>query len=162
LSESPNSIVDSSLPIFVSLNGFDFVDTGYTFQYQIQTDLFSIYPTSGEEGTTVYIKGSSFQKFPGNSKYKCRFTDIEGNLPPKYEYVYYKDNTTVQCNAPKGYGDGIAARVQVTFNGDDYSDNNFTFYFYKINGVFPNSGPNDATAAQSWSSATASGATPAR
>lgn len=29
----PNSIVDSSLPIFVSLNGFDFVDTGFTFQY---------------------------------------------------------------------------------------------------------------------------------
>ncbi len=33
--------------------------------------------------------------------------------------------------------------MQVTFYGDDYSDNNFTFYFYKINGVFPNSGPND-------------------
>ena len=70
---------------------------------------------------------------------------MEGNLPPKYEYVYYKDNTTIQCNAPKGYGNGVAARVQVTFNGEDYSDSNFTFYFYKINGVFPNSGPNDGS-----------------
>ena len=33
--------------------------------------------------------------------------------------------------------------MQVTFNGEDYSDNNFTFNFYKISGVFPNSGPTD-------------------
>ena len=31
----------------------------------------------------------------------------------------------------------------MTFNGEDYSDTNFTFYYYKINGVFPNSGPSD-------------------
>lgn len=33
----------------------------------------------------------------------------------------------------------------MTFNGEDYSDNNFTFFFYKLNGVFPNSGPTDGS-----------------
>jgi hypothetical protein len=33
----------------------------------------------------------------------------------------------------------------VTFNGEDYSDNNFTFFFYRLNGVFPNSGPTDGS-----------------
>lgn len=59
--------------------------------------------------------------------------------------MYYKDNTTIQCNVPKGFGQGVQAKLQVTFNGDDYSDNNFIFFIYRINGVFPNSGPSDGS-----------------
>lgn len=91
----PHTILYQKLPIFVSLNGFDWVDTGYQFEYQDQVNLLSIYPTSGEEGTMIYLTGTKFQQFSGNSKFKCRFTDTEKDQPPKYEYVYWKDNTTI-------------------------------------------------------------------
>jgi hypothetical protein len=35
--------------------------------------------------------------------------------------------------------------VQVTFNGEDYSDNNFTFNFFSIQQAVPRSGPSDGT-----------------
>ena len=91
----------------------------------------------------IQITGSKIQPFAANSKFKCKFTDLEKDQPPKFEYVYYKDNTTIQCAAPKGFVNGVSTRVQVTFNGEDYSDNNFTFFFYRLHGVYPNSGPTD-------------------
>jgi hypothetical protein len=45
------------------------------------------------------------------------------------------------CSSPGGWGRGDAVNVYVTFNGVDYSDNNFTFYFYNIIRAFPRSGP---------------------
>lgn len=47
------------------------------------------------------------------------------------------------CSSPGGWGRGDAVKVQVTFNGADYSDNNFTFYFYNIIRAFPRSGPSN-------------------
>lgn len=47
------------------------------------------------------------------------------------------------CSSPGGWGRGDAVRVQVTFNGEDYSDNNFTFNYYNILRAFPRSGPAD-------------------
>jgi len=35
--------------------------------------------------------------------------------------------------------------VQVSFNGEDYSENNFTFSFYNIIKAFPRSGPSDGS-----------------
>ena len=34
-------------------------------------------------------------------------------------------------------------RVQVTFNGYDYDDNNFTFTVFSVNKIYPRSGPYD-------------------
>jgi hypothetical protein len=47
------------------------------------------------------------------------------------------------CSSPGGWGYGDPVRVQVTFNGEDYSDTNFTFFYYKIDRAFPRSGPAD-------------------
>lgn len=49
------------------------------------------------------------------------------------------------CSSPGGWGRGDTVRVQVTFNGEDYSENNFTFYYYNIVRAFPRSGPADGT-----------------
>jgi hypothetical protein len=49
------------------------------------------------------------------------------------------------CSSPGGWGHGDSVRVQVTFNGEDYSDNNFTFNFYNIQKATPRSGPSDGT-----------------
>jgi hypothetical protein len=66
-------------------------------------------------------------------------------MPPKYIPAYYENQTTIMCSSPGGWGHGDAVRVQVTFNGEDYSDNNFTFYFYNIVRAFPRSGPADGS-----------------
>lgn len=34
-------------------------------------------------------------------------------------------------------------RLQVTFNGGDYDNNNFTFTFFAVSRAFPRSGPSD-------------------
>jgi len=49
------------------------------------------------------------------------------------------------CSSPGGWGHGDEVNVQVTFNGVDYSDNNFTFNFYQIQRAFPRSGPSDGS-----------------
>lgn len=49
------------------------------------------------------------------------------------------------CSSPGGWGRGGAVKVQVTFNGVDYSDNNFTFNFYNILKATPRSGPADGS-----------------
>ena len=49
------------------------------------------------------------------------------------------------CSSPGGWGRGDAVKVQVTFNGEDYSDNNFTFYYYNIAKATPRSGPADGS-----------------
>jgi len=50
----------------------------------------------------------------------------------------------MKCASPAGWHGGDQVRVDLTFNGVDYTDNNFIFSFYKILGSFPKSGPIDA------------------
>lgn len=49
------------------------------------------------------------------------------------------------CSSPGGWGRGDTVKVQVTFNGEDYSENNFTFYYYNIVRAYPRSGPSDGS-----------------
>jgi hypothetical protein len=51
----------------------------------------------------------------------------------------------MKCASPAGWAGGDTVKVDVTFNGVDYTDNNFDFNFYSIFGSFPKSGPADAT-----------------
>jgi hypothetical protein len=53
------------------------------------------------------------------------------------------NRTSIMCSSPGGWGRGDSVRVQVTFNGEDYSENNFTFFYYNIVKAFPRSGPSD-------------------
>ena len=57
----------------------------------------------------------------------------------------YENSTTIMCASPGGWNNGDEVRVQVTFNGEDYSDNNFTFNFYHVTRMHPRSGPSDGT-----------------
>jgi len=84
---------------------------------------------------------------------KCRFQQIapEGNVtwdddnaPTKYIPAYYIDQETMKCASPAGWVGGDQVKVDLTFNGYDYTDNSFIFSFYNIYGSFPKSGPSDA------------------
>ena len=69
--------------------------------------------------------------------------DID-NAPVRYIPAYFIDKETMKCASPSGWAGGDTVKVDVTFNGVDYTDNSFDFNFYNIYGSFPKSGPADA------------------
>lgn len=78
---SPKSTnIDESLRIEVSLNGYDFSDTRYKFNYYEIPTLKDVLPKSGPitGGSNVWLKGERFAALAQASlkKVKCRFTQI--------------------------------------------------------------------------------------
>ena len=104
-------------------------------------------PDMGPEagGTPIYILGQNFSMMNDSNEFNCRFTPISLPVPPKYRPAIYLNSTTIMCTSPGGWGEGDAVHVQVTFNGGDYDNMNFTFTFFAITRAFPRSGPSDGT-----------------
>ena len=50
----------------------------------------------------------------------------------------------MKCASPAGWAGGDQVRVDLTFNGVDYTEHSYIFSFYNIFGSFPKSGPADA------------------
>lgn len=82
---------------------------------------------------------------------RCRFRQIEGgiiddeNAATKYVPAYWIDKETMKCGSPTGWQGGNTVRVDLTFNGVDFTDNSFNFDLYNVFGNFPKSGPADAS-----------------
>jgi hypothetical protein len=129
----------------VSLNGVDFTSTDSTFNYYEEPIITSIYPFAGPEsgGTEVRIRGTSFSNNTFSKEFQCRFTPLNSNIRPKTIHAKYENDTSILCASPGGWGQGHQAAVQLTYNGQDYSQANDTFYFYNIMRAFPDSGPAD-------------------
>lgn len=148
----------TDLPVQVSLNGVDWVDSDFTFNYYQKPILTGIIPQSGssEGGTEIFLKG---EKFTGANKLKtvrCRFTQVapdttEGenidwdNLPTRQAPAYKvgKDDDVMKCATPSGWNGGDQVYVDLTFNGVDFTEAKFVFSYYSIFGSFPKSGPVD-------------------
>ena len=103
------------------------------------------------------MKGLQFSNIThGMRTVKCRFRQIpvvlpdgnltfdEDNTPTKFIPAYFVDNETMKCASPSGWVGGDQVKVDLTFNGVDYTDASFVFSFYNIFGSFPKSGPSDA------------------
>jgi hypothetical protein len=75
----------------VSLNGVDYIDSGFTFHYYEQPILYKMSPTCGPDsgGTQIYITGAKFSNISDPDNFKCRFTDEDRDLAPKYIAAYY-------------------------------------------------------------------------
>ena len=147
--------------ISVSLNGVDFHDTGFTFSFYEKPELIDMQPRSSniEGGTEIWLKGTKFSNIgasSGNSmkSMRCRFKQIidntspdfdEDNIPTKYVPAFFINNETMKCASPSGWDGGDQVKVDLTFNGVDYTEASFTLSFYTIFGSFPKSGPADAT-----------------
>ena len=71
----PNEAIGAKYPIEVSLNGYSFIDSGFTFQYFEQPKLNFISPTSGPDagGTLVHINGAKFSNMSDPQTFKCKF-----------------------------------------------------------------------------------------
>ena len=143
--------------VAVSLNGVDFQDTGFTFSYYEKPVVIDVQPRSGsiEGGTEIWLKGTKFSNVThGLKTVRCRFRQIiaendtrydADNIPTKFIPAFFIDSETMKCASPSGWVGGDQVKVDLTFNGADFTDANFIFSFYNIFGSFPKSGPADAT-----------------
>ena len=76
----PNDNIVAALPVKVSLNGVDFVDSGFFFSYYTQPELIGLSPRSGPYlgGTEIILKGNLFSNITSPETVKCRFTFKNG------------------------------------------------------------------------------------
>jgi len=96
-------------------------------------------------GTPIYIQGLNFTNMSDPTEFHCKFTPISIDVPPKRMPGIFINSTYIMCASPGGWGQGDAMHLQVTFNGVDYDNNNFTFTFFSVTRAFPRSGPSDGT-----------------
>lgn len=151
----PNTNTAEALPVKVSLNGVNWVDSGFRFGYFEPPVIKGISPKSGkmQGGTEIYISGEKFSNITEVRKALCKFEQVLEGRPnpehivyPKTIPAYYLNETTMMCASPSGFRGGDQAFVSLTFNAKDYTKNDQAgvFSFFNIIGSFPRSGPADA------------------
>lgn len=108
------------MPIKVSLNGVNWVNTGFKFSYFEMPILDSISPRSGpmSGGSEIYIHGNRFSNITESRKALCKFThnleartNVNHYVFPKTIPAYYINSTTVMCASPNGFAGGDQAYV---------------------------------------------------
>jgi len=148
----PNDNIVAALPVKVSLNGVDFVDSGFFFSYYTQPELIGLSPRSGPYlgGTEIILKGNLFSNITSPETVKCRFTFKNGTdgfraTQTKTMPAFYIDLHSMMCVSPNGFLGGDKVYVQLTYNDMDYTpiSEALVFQFYAIFGSFPHSGPAD-------------------
>jgi hypothetical protein len=149
----PSTDTTKLFKLSVSLNGVDWVETAFTFSYFEKPILDDIQPRSGvaEGGTEINLKGSKFSNSPSMKTVRCRFRQmINGQVDDehgasKYVPATYVSAEKMKCGSPSGWQGGQSVKVDLTFNGVDFTDSSFNFDLYSIFGNFPKSGPADAS-----------------
>lgn len=141
----PGDNVDAKLPIKVSLNGEDFIETGKFFHYYKNSAIKDMKPTSGPNtgGTSIKITGEQFSDLSSADEFLCRFKPLNNDIPPKYVSARYIDQNTILCSSPGGFGNVDSVHVDVSFNGIDYTKSNREFRYYNIITATPRSGPSN-------------------
>jgi hypothetical protein len=128
----PSDNISERLPILVSLNGIDFIDTGVTFSYYNPPSIADIFPKSGSMsgGTEIYLIGDNFSNITNPQNLKCKFSLFASAEPDKRGNIIkiipatYLNETTMMCASPSGFIGGDRTHVSLTFNKQDYSDEN--------------------------------------
>lgn len=163
---SPSTQESNAVPILISLNAFDWLNTNHTFGYYDRPILNDIKPRYGNiaGGTEIWLKGEKFSNATNGLKsVMCRFTLLSGkagpgdedepvqdenddfNAPVRFMPAYFVDNETMKCASPSGFGGGDKVLIDLTFNGVDFTEGKYEFNYYAFYGSFPKSAPFDAT-----------------
>jgi hypothetical protein len=69
----------------------------------------------------------------------------DDSIPTRYVPAYFINATMMKCASPTGWIGGDKVKVDLTFNGVDFTESSFEFAFYQIFSSFPKSGPTDAS-----------------
>lgn len=144
----PSNNTEGRLPVTVGLNGIDFGPNVAYFNYYYPPVIDDISPKSGPEsgGTRIHLIGKRFSNMSSAADFKCRFISLDYKTPPKYIPAIFENSTSIICPSPGGWSSGSRVNIEVTFNGEDYTNSSSIFYFYSIFSAFPRSGPSDGTA----------------
>jgi hypothetical protein len=107
--------------VTVTLNGLESVKSTAEFEYYPGATVSSISPASGPSsgGTLVTVTGANFRS---SCLLQCRFGNLSVPATPINE-------TLVQCRSPS-VGMSLDACLQVTNNGQSYSDGCLSFHFH--------------------------------
>lgn len=142
----PGNSLNKLMPLAISQNGVDFINTDQTFHYYTNSNITGISPPSGPNigGTTIRLFGNNFSDLSKPEEFKCRFRALHKMLPPKYINARFFNDTTILCASPGGWGDVDTVLVDATFNGVDYTPSQI-YKFYNIISAHPRSGPADGT-----------------
>lgn len=111
----PNDNIIAAQQIYVSLNGVNWVDTGFTFSYYMQPILTGLSPKYGtmSGGTEILIAGLHFSNITDPEFVKCKFTLIGTGRKASQKFIpaIYKDQQTMMCVSPNGFFGGEAVNV---------------------------------------------------
>jgi hypothetical protein len=139
------------VPFCVSLNKYDFVCTKNLFTYYNDFNYAkfeNMVPQSGPDvgGTQIKIFGKNFTNLVTPEEFLCGFFPEDQNIPSKsvpagYQEYPKSNLTAIICNSPGGWSSGTKAKIKITFDGQNFMDTGFDFYFFKINSIKPLSGP---------------------
>jgi len=107
----PNSNTTAHLPFEVSLNGVDWSETGFEYSYYEEPIMTDIYPDMGSVagGDEIYIRGEKFTNNTDPQEFRCRFTPVSLQIPPKSVRARYINSTAIMCPSPGGWSE--AARM---------------------------------------------------
>lgn len=144
--------VNVKVPFEVSLNKMDFTESGIEFIYYNDfkyAKFDSIEPLSGPQtgGTHINLYGRNFTNMINQEEFLCKFTSEDVNIPPKivpagFKHIENSKQSAIICNSPGGWKSGTKAKISITFDGQTFMETGFDFYFYKVERVYPLSGPN--------------------
>lgn len=75
----PNSDIYNQLPVSVSLNGVDWVNSEFTYSYYIQAEINEMYPKLGstDSGKKIAMVGDNFSNITIADMAKCKWTLID-------------------------------------------------------------------------------------
>lgn len=104
----PNTLVGVAIPFEVSLNGFDWTDSGFTFSYFYEAEITSYFPDSGSSagGTQIYIYGKNFPRINNPLEFNARFTPQVAHMAPRLMAIDWHNDTCVSVTSPGGWSEG--------------------------------------------------------
>jgi hypothetical protein len=119
-----------AVPLSMSNNGEDFIDTGLEFTYLPSMDLRSFLLTKDDAGhAVIQISGSGFVNGPALT---CRFDGV-----PSPSTVFVSEEV-ITCQIPPSAVAGEEAKIDVSNNGVDYFGASDVFYSTQLTVVSAN------------------------
>ena len=139
----PQATENDLVNVEVSFNLYDWTNSGVKFLYLKTPVIYSLFPLSGPStgGTMISLIGANFTGEANPDEFLCRFTTV--SIKPIRRYVpgVYKNDNLVYCTMPGGWGVGTEVKIDITFNGLDYTSSDLIFNVFQIDDTLPRSGP---------------------
>lgn len=137
----------NTVNVELNFNGFEWTNRELKFSYLKTPIIYSISPISGPSigGTRIAVHGANFTGEVIPEEFKCKFTPINSNEKVRYIPAEFNSEQLIYCSLPPGWTTGSEVKIDVTFNGIDYTNSNVIFNIYQIDKVFPRSAPSSGS-----------------